>query len=490
MSLPDVLFKGVPRQWTRGYTAEVIRRQEPERVVIPCVGAYALATTVVEAGIDPSRIEACDISLYSTVIGRMLAGQEFPSLRAKGEFEWLNEYMTDPLRRVAAVVVAIRLLQYLGKKNSLYKWERVREVMERREVYLEQARRSAEKMFSRLAGLSYEAGDLWDLLERYVPGGDDRDEEGKGGTLILCNPPRYTGGYDKMYQGVDDAFDWDEPSVSQFDETQYRRLVDYLADGPRALIYYATPVSTQENPAEEWGPPWTSVFAARPRTGKTAAINWIVSNRPNLAPSAKLQRSDIEAPARGRYKMFREGLIRSDSRLEVRVEKKEVVDYYRDLLVHNLGMVNAERHKVLLLDGKLLAVMGAHLQNLRASGVLNGICKLTFAFTVDHPGYDRLHKLTLMSVVSSWFWTHEISDIEAMPRAIQTTMLTPRPEVKTARGIFKLKDRERDPTTGWNKLTYYAELVDRTPEETLGEWLRRWGEVKPEYEASLQAVPA
>ena len=145
MSIPDVIFKGVPRAWTRGYTAEVIRRQRPERVVIPCVGAYALASTVVEAGIAPEVIEACDISLYSTVIGKMLAGEEM-GLTAKGEWEWLNQYMGDAEGRVAAVVVAIRLLQYLSKKDSVYKWERIREVRERREVYIEQARRAALKI--------------------------------------------------------------------------------------------------------------------------------------------------------------------------------------------------------------------------------------------------------------------------------------------------------------------------------------------------------
>lgn len=476
MTMPEIVFKGVPRAYTRGYTAEVIRRQEPERVVIPCVGAFALASTVIEAGVDPSNIQCCDITLYSTVIGRMLSGDDMP-LEAKGEWDWLNEYMEDSVGKVAAVTVAIRLLQYLSKRDSVYKWERVREVRERKDVYLMQARQAAVKMRDRLGGLSYQAEDMWGLIARHVPRGDDRDSEGKGGTLILCNPPRYSKGYSVQYKGVEDAFEWQEPRVQQFDEEDYPMLMDTLRDGPRALMYYATPVISAEDPAEQWGPPWKSVFADRPKTGKTAAINWIVSNRPYLAaPSAKLRRADVEAPVRAKYKMFREGLITPESRLEVRVESKEVAGYYRDLLVHNLGLINAERYKVLLMDGELMAVMGAHLQNLRASGVLNGICKLTFSFTVDHPVYNRLHKLTLMSAVSSWFWEHEISDMEKMPRAIQTTMMTPHPEVKTARGIFKLRDRERDPVTGWNRLTYYADLVYRSPEETLAEWKRRFGQ--------------
>src|SRR6476620_571320 len=92
MALPDILFKGVPRRYTRGYTADAIRAVRPDRVVIPCVGAYALATTCIEAGVRPDQIEACDISLYSTAIGNMLASQPW-RLEAIGQFSWLNDYI-------------------------------------------------------------------------------------------------------------------------------------------------------------------------------------------------------------------------------------------------------------------------------------------------------------------------------------------------------------------------------------------------------------
>jgi hypothetical protein len=462
MSLPDILFKGVPRRFTRGYTLEVIQRHGPDRVIIPCVGAFALATTAVEAGIRPEQIEACDISLYTTVIGYYLAGKDLP-LRAKGEFEWLSQYMVDPLGKVAAVALGIRLLQYMAKRPSLYQKERIRELVERQDSYVAQLRKAGEHMHARLGGISYEAEDMWALL--------GRNQEPDQKTLILCNPPRYEGGYSKMYEGIDDAFDWAQPNVKQFGEAQYVPLVNYLSTGPKCLIYYATPVATAEDPADEWGKPWTSVFAHRPKTGAQAAINWIVAN---WNEKKQLQRADVEPRVRAKFKLFREGAITKDSDLRVQVESKEVASYYRDLFVHNLGHLNAERYKVLLLDGKLVATLGLHLQNLRAGGSMAGVAKLRFAFSVDHPDYPKIHKLTLLSVVSSWFWEGELSDIEPPPRSVQTTMLTPHPETKTARGIFKLTDREKDKDTGLFKLTYYADVVDRTPEETLAIFLSKW----------------
>lgn len=475
MSLPDILFKGVPRRYTRGYTLQVIQKTKPEKIVIPCVGAFALATTCVEAGIRPEQIEACDISLYTSVLGCYLAGKEL-NVRPREGWEWLEQYMTDPLGRVAAVALAIRILQYQSKRSSLFQRERIREVVERQEAYIQQLRKAGEAMFARLGGLAYEPEDMWNLLGRHVPNPLTGEPVADPSTLILCNPPRYTGGYDKMYQGIEDAFDWGKPNVRQFDEEQYAPLMAYMANGPKTLVYYATPVADPEDPARLWGEPWTSVYAHRPKTGNQAAINWIVAN---WDEKKHLQRADVEGNVRAKYKLFREGVIDPEkSDLRVIVEKKEVASYYRDLFVHNLGHLNAERYKVLLIDGKLVATVGLHLQNLRAGGSMKGIAKLRFAFTVDHPAYDKLHKLTLLSVVSSWFWDGELSDIEPPPRAVQTTMLTPYPEAKTARGIFTLKDRERDRDTGQYKLTYYADVAVRTPRETLQLFMNRWATVR------------
>lgn len=472
MAIPDILFKGVPRRFTRGYTAEVLERVRPTKVVIPCVGAYALATTVVEAGVPASAIEACDISLYTSVIGHYLAGRPF-RLVAQGQYEWLNEYMvdpatgqTDPAGQVAAVTVGIRLCQYAAKRDTLYTRERTREVKERASIYIAQARAAAEAMFQKLGGLQYRSEDMWDLLRRNL---DTADPER---TVLLVNPPRYTGGYVKMYEGVEAAFDWDQPSVSQFDESHYGQLMDELRGGPLTLMYYATPASEPEDPSVLWGWPWKGVFAARPKMGRTAAINWIVSNKPEILDE-KLQRADVEDNIPAKYKLAREREITVDTDLRVIPESKEVASYYRDLFIHNLGHLNAERYKVLLVDGELMSTVGLHLQNLRAGGSMQGVAKLRFAMTVRNIHHPKLHKLALMCVVSSWFWQDELSDIEPLPVSVQTTMLTKHPEVKTARGIMEMKGREFDKQAQLNKLTYYADIVVRTPKETIEAWIRK-----------------
>lgn len=466
LPLPEILFKGVPRGFTRGHTAALIQHLQPKRVVIPCIGAYSICSTVVDAGVPPSHIEGCDITLYSSVIGAMLSGQEL-DVRPVGEWEWLEPHMHDAVGKVAAVLFAVRLLQYQGSTPSAYNDQRIAELVRRRDVYLERLRDAAEAFKAKLGGIQYRACDMRELMEPYH---DDPQ------TLLLCNPPRYTGGFDKMFAGLDDAFEWPNPEVPQFTEAGYQDLLDWLAEGKApALVYYASPTATGEDPAEEFGPPWVSVFAHRPKLGATAAINWILSNRPL---PANLARQDVPKPAPPPRPLFLDGEIRPDSVLEVVKVKAEEANYYRDLFVHKLPLVKTERYNVVLIDGQVAGVLGWHLANTYTSAA-PGVAELTFCFSPPHKRYARLQKLMLMSATSRWYLEHlapeAMGDLAIPITRVHTTMLTNRPEVKTARGVFQLMSREVQ-KDGSYKLHYGTNAVERTQQETLQAWLAGAGQ--------------
>jgi hypothetical protein len=337
-------------------------------------------------------------------------------------------------------------------------------------------------VLAKLAGAEYRVQDMWQLLGEWRGVGRAASE----GVVVLCNPPRYDGGYEKMFAGVEQVVAWDAPGVAQFGEADYQRLMDWWGEAaeesPLMLVYYATSIAGGgKDPAVEWGGGWRSVFAARPKSAETAAINWVVASRePRAATSGArvavgLQRQDVEPEVRAKYKLFREGEITAASELRMVTETKAVASYYRDLMTHRLGMINAERYKILLLDGELMGCVGVHLQNLRSSGTLSGWAKLVFAMSPEHVRYRLLHKLTLMCVVSTWFWQGDVGDMELLPHGVQTTMLTRWPEVKTARGIFTLHEREYSQAKMEYRLTYQAKLTERTPAETVCEWLKRYG---------------
>jgi hypothetical protein len=246
------------------------------------------------------------------------------------------------------------------------------------------------------------------------------------------------------------------------------------------VIYFGT---EGPNPAEAWGEPWRAVFAEKVGSGGKAAINWVLANRSTAAPVG--QRSPIKE-GRAQFRLFN-GTVADGMDLRVIRLRKEVGDYYRDLFIHKLPGSVTELYLGLMLDGHLLGVVGAHTANMRTGGggkkkgpATPQPAHITFAFTAPHAGYSRLHKLTLMSFVSGWFWDDTFAaeagaDMLGRPVAVKTTMLTHHPENKTARGVLKQVGREPQ-KDGTFKLSYEAEVLDRSREETLSLWLKKFGQ--------------
>lgn len=478
MSNPNILFKGIPRGATRGYTRQYLEAVKPDAVVIPCTGSFALAYVAREASVPAHRIVCGDISLYSTALGYAFMGKDWRlELKDHPEAELIKPYLADPVSKAAAVLFMVRLLQYQprGKRpqnrhNASFQRELRKNVFD----YIQQLREQIAEYAELLHGLSYLLQDMWVTMEQHM---------GNPNAVLLTNPPRYTGGYDRMFAGIDSVFDWDVPEASQFTEKDYSRLMEMLGAQPaHTLMYYAT---QGEDPAPMWGSPWKSLFADLPASlGKAAAINWIVANHDPI--SVEANRPRIPEP-KAKFKLF-DGQIKPESVLTAVKVDKITGDYYRDLFIHRLPGSVTEVYVALLLDGALMGIVGLHLADYRrgkvikkGDKVLDDCASITFAFTVHHAEYGRLHKLTLGSIKASWFWDDVLGaektfDIQGAPKHIKTTMLTRHPENKTARGILTLDTREKQ-ADGSFKLTYSAETVQQSRSETLGWWISKFSEV-------------
>jgi hypothetical protein len=480
MSAPDVLFKGIPRGPTRGYTAKVLQAFRPETVVIPCCGSFSLAAVAKIAGVLPQDIVCGDISLYSTALGHAVMGQDWRlEIEPDCPFPRLAEILTaalaesdGPVSKAAVALLGVRFLQYVKRKSNRF-YDGLRDELCRNAAsYLEQLRLQAQGLAEEIGGCQFIARDMWETLPEYM--GDER-------VVMLVNPPRYDGGYERQFMGVNSVFSWDEPTYDPFKEKDYARLMKMLGSQPAlTLMYYATP---GEDPSPLWDKPWRSVFADKPGQSRALSINWIVANR-TVIPH-EISRSalpDLEA----QYPMIEDEEITADSVLWAERVAKDVGDYYHDLLIHKLPGGHTELYSVLLLDGLFLAVVGLHLHNWRRGsgkhedGSVESPASLTFAFSVPHKAYKRLHKLVLMAILSSWFWEDLLAreqgySLRGIPRVIQSTMLTMHPENKTARGTgLKLAAREQQ-KDGAYKLTYYGPVIQRSREETLALWLSKFG---------------
>lgn len=451
---------------------------QPDLVVIPCTGSFSLAHVAREAGVPADRIVCGDISLYSTALGNAIMGTDW-RLDLKPEVEYgelVAPYLTDPISKAAAVLLMVRICQYTRTEQKLYHLHRQRELIRNAAIYIDQLRDQIEALSVSMRGLTYKAQDMWVTMDDYCDG---------EGVVNLINPPRYTGGYLRMFKGIDQLFDWDEPQASQFVEKDYARLMEYLGEKPAlSLMYYATDGDDPVE-AEGWVAPWRSVFADRPGTIGHSAINWIVSNRDPVGVEAS--RAKINQ-GQSRYPLF-DGVVKPDSQLWAQRVDKTLGDFYRDLFIHKLPGSVTEVYVALMIDGHLLGIVGLHLADLRrgktvvkGEKVLDHCASITFAFTCPHPVYDRLHKLTLSSITSEWFWVDVLGKeawytLNGAPKHVKTTMLTTHPENKTARGILKLDTREQQ-KDGTYKLTYSGAVQPFDRHQTLTNWLSKFSDVR------------
>ena len=180
----------------------------------------------------------------------------------------LDRHLTDPVSKAASVLFMIRVLQYEKKNQTIYHRDLQRELLFNRETYILQIKEQVAELREAYKGLTYKAQDMWITLDEY---------KDNPNAMLLVNPPRYDGGYDRMFKGIDDVFSWDLPNAAMFKEKDYARLMDLLGAAPAyTLMYYPT---QGEDPAPTWGDPWRPVFADRPGNKRVAAINWIIANQ-------------------------------------------------------------------------------------------------------------------------------------------------------------------------------------------------------------------
>lgn len=459
---PDVVFKGKPCGPTRNHLSRIVAAVQPATVVIPNAGEFSFEFAALEAGIPADRIVSGDISLFSHSIGMAILGQDYRLEIKRPELEWLSRYMTDPIAKCAAISYAARLSQ-IGTKTQ-YARDQHYELTTRADHYIDQLKSRAAAFATRLAGLGYQTRCMFETIAEHL---DDPT------ALLLVDPPMYQGGYVKMFEGLEEIFDWDRPKARQFSpNTDYDGLMENLLNGAAtSVVTYATRGDAPTDRYSKWHQAFCYV-----RDGANR-YQWLLANRPGAFPvdafehKRKLSRSGGLSP-------FLKGAIGPKSRLGVARLPREVVQYYQDLFVHRLQITNAELYAGFFVDGKLLACLGLHLRDWRRSAV--DYIGLVFMFTAPHTEYAKIGKLSLMLLTSRQMrdWLSDVGKDPSFylspPAGIQTTCLSPHPETKIHRGIMRQISRDRDKHTGEYKLVYRAKWHDWSFQEAATLWLTKY----------------
>lgn len=416
------------------------------RFVEPCAGTFAMANLAVRSGFKPEQIETSDVSMMTTVMGYAITEQPLETLEIHAQ-GFSDEELLDP----ATALYAQMYLRTSKSAGNAYFYNMLMDLKERREEHIASIRQQIENTKNLLHGMSYRPLDMWEHLKEVL---DDPH------ALIIANPPTYFSGYEKFYD-TQGKMTWKEPEYQLFNpDTGHKQFYELCMDAKALVICYQ---EKRTGEAEGY-----TIFA---RSGVRADLNSYITTNHEKKATALAHGKKIKRPSESKLEPLECSMLPRDyeitekSKLQILPIKAAQAQYYRVLWTHNFVGSSATFNRALLIDGYVAGVFG--ISKMQSESLF-----VWYVMKISHKKY-RLGRLCYMLAQNREFADTLLDELEREKcTKIRTAMLTKYPENKEVRGIMKLVNRVQDKQNGY-KLTYEAELKDRTEQQTLEEWLRR-----------------
>lgn len=416
------------------------------RFVEPCAGTFAMANLAVRSGFRPEQIETSDVSMMTTVMGYAITGQSLETLEIHAQ-GFSDEELLDP----ATALYAQMYLRTSKSAGNAYFYNMLMDLKERRKEHIASIRQQIENTKNLLHGMSYRPLDMWEHLKEVL---DDPH------ALVIANPPTYFSGYEKFYD-TQGKMTWKEPEYQLFDpDTGHKQFYEICMDAKALVICYQ-----EKRTGETEG---HTIFA---RSGVRADLNSYITTNHEEKATVLAHGKKIKRPSESKLEPLECSMLPRDyeitekSKLQILPIKASQAQYYRVLWTHNFVGSSATFNRALLIDGYVAGVFG--ISKMQSESLF-----VWYVMKIPHKKY-RLGRLCYMLAQNREFADTLLDELEREKcTKIRTAMLTKYPENKEVRGIMKLVNRVQDKQNGY-KLTYEAELKERTEQQTLEEWLRR-----------------
>jgi len=386
----------------------------------------------------PRAVHSNDVSLYSTVIGAALCGQEIELRPRSEEWGWLEPYLADACTAAATVVLLLEFLKYDPTKTDYQR----RLHGHYRRHWDDYWHRSAEQLGragEHLKVDTFWCGDVFDFFRAQT----DPD------TVFLSFMPTYKGGYESSFKRLEAVIAWSKPDHPVLDDRRRDEIYRWLAERPFLLF-------------DDRRLDLPLVFVNR--KGGEGRDVYAYSNM-GFPPALVRKRRRMEVQ---RYRFLGpEDRITPGTRFDFLPVGGKVINYYREMfLAKQIDFAEGSFAFLVFADGRLF---GFVLVSLDKFGARNqGLIYVMSDFVVPYSRYARLSKLLLFllttdrvrRLIEEKFWSRF--------RRLRTTAFTDKPVSSKYRGVFDLEKR------GEGFLNYSAELGTRTVKKALNEWLARY----------------
>lgn len=447
----DKVFKGHTPVDQRKFIRLFLSREKAKypKVNIPCVGAFTLVKSAIEAGYKPEQITCSDISLYSSLLGYYFMDKPISELNFSVVPEIADEYnaLTEDVDRIAFLFYQMKRCQY----KAIYAEQMMREELEHeKDAVIATFKKELLEIKPTYRGITYYQGDLRAEL---TPRPD---------TITIINPPVITRGYTKMFNFAE-FIKYDYPVQEFVWSKEYIPLFEKTIQIDSPFVWYRFKNSDGIDSkhiifAKEYPKRWDY---------------WLI-NKPEFYPYPKILKSmkhKPPAPLKD-VQMYNEEEIRPDSKIRIFKIKEENALYYRGLFVHKLGTVKAEVYVAVTVDGKLMGTAGF---------MLNKALRLTvdyvfesYAFSTPSARYPALGRLLMMFLtcrdtrrfLQNCFPKNQFYQFNSF----KTTCLSKYNRVKKNNGLMEIEECIRE--GNFFKIHYATKFWDRSYADCIAIWLK------------------
>ena len=457
----DKIFYGITPSEHRKILRSLFENEIKNRpnIAITTCGEFHLVKTAIEAGIKPTNIYASDISLYSSVLGYFFSGKKMASLKIKlrEDYQELYDKQIDEVHRASCILIIMKLQQF--KEKVYYEAQIKKEINDNKQEYIDRMVKRLEKSKEVFKGIHYEIKDLRDELvnEKY-------DKK----WILTCDPPMYSGDYQKMFD-FGDALVWDN-GIKEFDlKEEYKNLFNLsrkqkylglwlkykeLDEMEQKYVFY---VIESKKKYDYW-------LTTKPQELKQFIYNNLI----------KYKKPDDFSGVK-RFKLLNdEDELKPTSEVRFVNVDRDTALYYRDLLVHRLGTVDAQHYFLILINGKLFSVVGINtgdVTKLRATRAYQ-----IFGMTVVLNKYRKTTRLMMYFLTSIELKKvlirvmsnnkNRIYDLAG----IKSTSFTRFGRDKTNANLLKKVSKEKQ-KDGLYKIQYESDFYHRNFQQSLSAYL-------------------
>ena len=137
-----------------------------------------------------------DVSLYTYVLGRYLSKQPVDYEIKEPELKWIEKWWKSDLDKVVSLTMSMEYLEYWYKRSNKYFGRMAQNYFENWGTVFDLTKAKLEKALD-IPIASYFNGDV---VKHF--------ESAPLDAVLIAFPPTYAGGYEKLYQYLEDAYSW------------------------------------------------------------------------------------------------------------------------------------------------------------------------------------------------------------------------------------------------------------------------------------------